>query len=360
MASILLYLIVFTVSARLISTSNSTNNTSRAAFVGLVLLIVFAAGRYHVGTDMTTYNYIFARYSKMSCFSFFRNIESEFLFRVIAKITFAIGGRVLTWASFAALTVIPVYLTLRDDYKELCLATSFFVFCVAYYTTSFNITKQFVAVAIVFWAIHFLFNNQFFPFLVSIVIAAGFHTSALLAISIWFLWDHKKNCAIKGKKRVLILIVISVVVFFSQSVIKYVTSHISYLSSFSSFSELDRRGLNRDFYVSLFECAFIFVLCSQQRKENEVLDFMFSLLLISTIIGFTGFVHPQIKRNAYYFSVPAHVIISGYLPYRFTENSRTISKLLICTYFAVLFVVTAFILGEGDLIPYRFDLFSKW
>lgn len=357
MLSLITYFSVFGISSIMIA-----NKKNKKIFVllGIITLIMFAAGRYHVGTDMQTYTNIFVRYSDMSWQNFFANIDSEFLFGGIAKLTFESGGRVLTWGVFAALIVIPTYLALKNDYKDLYIGVAFFIFCISFYATSFNVTRQFIAVALVFWGIRFVYQNRIISFILTIVVATGFHSSALVAILIWLLWDHKNNQALRGSKRLIFFILIAMAVFGFQEIIIFLSKHISLLSSYSGYAETSLRGQNRDLYVSIFELVFIFLLERKQIKFNDKMSFMFSLMIIATLIGFTGFLHPQVKRNAYYFIMPARLVLWGYLPYRFKTNSRKIAKGLICIYFMALFVFTSYILGDGNLIPYNFNLFSPW
>jgi hypothetical protein len=266
----------------------------------------------------------------------------------------------LTWGTLASLTAIPTYYALKDEYKDICIEIAFFVFCISYYATAFNITRQFVAVSFVFWGIKYVYKNKLIPFLATVLVATGFHTSALIAVLIWFMWDHKQSCAIKGTKRFGVIIAITIAVIYYQEIITFFASSVSIFESYDGYAETSLRGKNRDLYVSILECVITYIIGYQMLQEDEKLDFMFSLLLIATLIGFTGFRHPQVKRIAYYFYMPSRLVLCGYLPYCFAENSILLSKILICSFYVVLFVLTAFILAEGNLVPYHFDLFSAW
>lgn len=360
MTSVIIYISVFAVSSYLVSKSEYKSKLTISALLGLAMLILLAAGRYHVGTDMSTYNHMFTRYKYMSWSSVFSKIDSEVLFIAISKFTFTLGGRVLTWGTLAALTALPVYFALKDQYQEISMGVSYFVFCVSFYVTSFNVTRQFIAVAFVFWGLKYVYNDKFLPFLITIVVASGFHTSALISVALWFMWDHKNHCALKGSKRIMLIVGVAAVAYFYQDVISFFSSNFSTFENYSNYAETSLRGKNRDLIVSIFECIVVYVIGNRKMKEDPVFDFMFCMLLVSTLIGFTGFSHPQVKRSAYYFYLPATLVISSYLPKCVEKKYVFITKALICIYFAFLFILTAYILNQSDLIPYHFDLFSPW
>lgn len=205
----------------------------------------------------------------------------------------------------------------------------------------------------------FVFQNRVIPFLLVVIVATGFHVSAPIAFLVWFLWDHKRNCAVKGRKKIVILIGVAILVFLYQSVIEFFTSNVDVLSSYASYAETSTRGQNRDLYLNLLELA-VLLFFKRFLSEDEKNDFMYSLLIISVMIGFTGFLHPQVKRMAYYFSMPSKLVLLGNLQYGFTKNSRMGARVLICVYVVAYFILTIYILGESNLIPYRFDLFSEW
>ena len=361
MISIGIYLLVFLVVAGCMHHEKDDKNIINLfAVIGLFILVIFAAGRYHVGTDINTYTNIFERYSSYDWSTFFSEVDSEILYAIIAKITYMCGGRVLTWGTFAALITIPTYLALKKQYPDISIGISFFVFGFSYYTTAFNITRQIIAVAIIFWGMQYIYKNKLVSYLLVVLVATGFHQSAIIAIVIWFLWDHKNECVVSGRRRVVTVIITTAFVFCYQNALEFLSSHISFLSTYGGYAETSTRGQNRDLYIHIVELIIVYFLQKHVEKENKFVTMMVNMLTISVLIGFTGFTHPQVKRMAYYFEMPAKLVLAGYLPYAFNGRSRWLAKILICIWFFALFILSSYILGEANLIPYRFDLFSAW
>ena len=359
MGSLITYLSIFFTSTLCLNEGRKKYNAINLwSLIGLSILVVFAAGRYHVGTDCNTYIHMFERYAVLSWPQIFNS--GEVLFCATAKICYMQGGRVLTWAVFAGLTVLPIYLAIYRQYPELYGFAAFFAFLTLYYAFSFNITRQFIAVALIVWGMKFVFENRLIPFLLVIVLASGFHLSAPVAGLMWFLWDHKRNAPIEGQKKIILLLMITIVVFGYQEAISYITGNISIFGGYSSYADTSTSGQNRDLYLHIVELIVFLLLKGKMKVEDERVEVMYSLLIISALIGFTGFTHPQVKRLAYYYAVPAKMILFGYLPNCFTENSKKLAVVLVCIYTTAYFTLTAYILGESNLIPYQFDLFSAW
>lgn len=358
MGSLIIYFYIFFLGTFFLK-YKSKNILNFQNFIGILILIIFAAGRYKVGTDIQTYLNIFERYSNSSWNEIIFEIDKEWLFVIIAKITYSVGGRVLTWGTYAALIVLPTYFTLRKQYPKCDIETSFFAFLCFFYAVSFNVTRQFIAVSIVFWGMRFIYENSFYKFLGIVLLAVGFHSSAIVALSLWFLWDHKKNISIEGNKKYTILFIVLLSVIGYQFVIEQFTRNVEFFLEYSEYAKGNSNGQNRSLYLEIFELILMLILKKYFCYKDKRIDLMYILFTISVLIGVTGFYHPQVKRIAYYFSFPSKIIIFGYLPYAFKENSRWLSKFFLYLYSFTIFIIIAYILKQANLIPYYFNLFSK-
>ena len=354
MESLLIYITVLSIGTIFISSTKK--KWGFAALIGLAIVIIFAAGRDVVGTDFETYVNGFKRNAAMSWSTFFETTHNDILFNLINKITYTQGGRVLTWGVIAALIVIPVYTTLRDEYPNISIGTSMYVFFFLMYTTAFNVSREYIAVAIVFWGIKYVFKDKFIPFAACVFIAGLFHKSAFIAIILWLLWSHKDHKPIKGTKRGFLIVITTIAVYAYQSIISLITSNISYFEDYESYAFDKAGGANRDFFLNLVVLFVILIASKNLKKLDPRLDYMVLLLTIATIIGITGFSHPQVKRIAYYFSLPAELTIFGYLPSTSKIFSKNLVKLLICMYALARFTLVAYYLKQGHLIPYEFSL----
>lgn len=355
MGSLMLYIGVFSVASVLMCPKDK-----RFLFfniLGIAMLIIFAGGRYFVGTDFLTYWRIFHRQSNYTWSKFFEAVNDDYLFHIINKITYGLGGRTWTWSVIAALIVIPIYVTLRKQYPKISLGASVFAFLFLSFAGSFNVSRQYIAVAIIFWSLKYVFENKFFKFALCVIIAALFHKSAVLCIILWIFWSHKENKPVTGDHRVFLIIFSTIAVWLYQPIISLVSSSVSYLESYESYANDKAGGMNRDFFLDVLILILVLIATKyleNMDEEDSRYQYFITLLIVAVLIGTTGFNHPQVKRIAYFFSVPAELVLFGYIPKKVPEQSRSLTFVILCVYILFRFILTAYILGQGHLIPYEF------
>lgn len=356
MVSLCVYLVVFLLSAELLNSYHKNNKIF--VFVGLFIPIIFAAGRMYVGTDFLSYVYIFDTYTETTWSTFLKDpLSKNPLFFIICKISYLVGGRVLTFGVIAAIIIIITYKTLKLQYPDIPMGTSMAVFLFSSFAFSLNVCREYIAVVIVFWSLQYIFNDKLFKFIACIVIAALFHKTVVVSLVMWFLWDHRNHCAINGKKRFIIILATFFAVFHYRQITVFITSHISFLRGYASFINPAIRGTNnRDFYLALLELVVILLFSKNLKAKDYRGDFMITMMCVSVLIGITGFTHPHIKRIAYYFSTPALVVLFGYMPLCVREKQKGLMSGFIVFYMILKFTLAAYILGQGHLIPYTFDL----
>lgn len=364
MSSVLVYISVFTISSLLMSVySKKRRLFDIFSVLGIATLVMFAAGRYYVGTDFVTYCHMFERLSKTSWSDFFSTVKNEYLFSIVTKIAYAKGGHALAYGSLAFFVVLPVYCTLKKQYNDISMTTVMFVFCFSVFIGSFNVSREYIAVAIVFYSLKYVFNNNIIGFIICVVIAALFHKSAIIALILWLIWNHKYDTTVKGFAKFFVLAAAVIFAFYYQEIIELLFGESETFSDYLSYTDTVKAGLNRDFYLSLIETTailFFYKVLAKERYLDERIDFMILLSVIALIIGLTGFSHPQIKRLAYYFSAPANLVLFGYMPKYANKKYSWLLSVVICFYFIAKFILTAYILDQGDLIPYEFDLTSDY
>lgn len=360
MASIVLYLLIFFICARLLS--NYHKNSFFCICIGLLIPIVFAAGRYYVGTDFVSYLYMFDRCAGVPWDLF---LESSYarspLFFSICKVTYVFGGRVLTFGIIAALIVVLTYTTLRKQYPDIALGTSIVVFFFSFFSVSLNVCRQYIAVAIIFYGLRYIFEDKLIKFLFVVLVAVLFHKSAIIAVVMWFLWNHRNHSAVVGKKRCFLFLTVLAAILSYQKIIVVAINNISFLSNFRAYVNLSNNNAsNRDFYLAIFQLVIILAMLTKMKHKDNRIDFMITMMGIALLIGITGFWHPQIKRVAFYFQMPSALVLCGYMPMCVKEREKNLMTALIILYVVLKFILTAYVLGQGNLFPYTFDMTTNF
>lgn len=155
--------------------------------VGLIILpLILVAGlRNGVGTDF--YNYI-GIYNVIANKSFLEVISAK-----------EVGFNLITWICaqikynpqimFFLMSLITISFSIRaiKKYSTKVELSLFLYITTMIYFTPFNIVRQGVAVAILFYALKYIYTNEKVKYFVIILIAISFHSSAVIMFPIYFL-----------------------------------------------------------------------------------------------------------------------------------------------------------------------------
>ncbi|WP_270474900.1 EpsG family protein [Clostridium cochlearium] len=168
-------------------------------FFTFVQLFFISALRYEVGLDFINYIGTFQLVKMRSSISELlglgkiTTVEYGYLFlnRAIGLLT-----NQSQWI-FIVTSFIIIYLVFRTvkDYSSIAWM-SIYLFSVEAYISSFNIMRQYIAVSIVFFSYKYVKKRNFNKFLLSILIASMFHTSALLVLPVYFILNKNLNIKI--------------------------------------------------------------------------------------------------------------------------------------------------------------------
>lgn len=328
-------------------------------YVFLICLImslipaIIAGIRYNVGGDYWNYYRIYNDYSTASInFSSIINIfSSELGFFILVKIINFIGGnyQLLLFASSFIIYWFMIHGIIRINNKNVGLM-SLIYFCTLF-GPSFNIIKQMIAGALIFWGFKYIFEKQFLKYLFIVSIASTFHTSAIFFITLYFL-DVKE---LHGKNIIIILAVLIFVII----VPVYFQSIFNNLTSLNMFSEY------KDSYSSLFIQSgtiktlllrlpiLIPILFNIKKLIKDNQHSIFYLLLLSmeysTLI--LSFSMHWAFRISYYFYVVEIPLASNVMRIS-TKNKKNIWGIFYILYYMFYFYYVFFVSGNDGLFPY--------
>lgn len=361
MKSLVIYLLMIIISTSFLAAGiRNKKNINIYIIMGLLILTIFAGGRYYVGTDYRNYLIRFYRASEMQWGDIFK--EREILFSSLVKITFSLGGRVLTWSTIAFIMSIVICYTLRSCYSNIHMSVSVLVYISAYYVASFNISRQILAAAFVFLSTKYIFENKPIKYFICIAVATSFHNTAIIAIIMWLIWDQKTNSVRINLKSILLIFILMVLILFNDKIILFITKNVDIFSKYETYMLENTRSFNnieaknRDIYLYILEFLIMIIFRKILYKHDNRINFFYILMFISIIISFTGFRSPFIKRSAIYFLLPARIILFGSLPKAFTKRSQFYIEIILIIYLLLLFTMSFYVLGHSDIMPYTFNL----
>jgi len=154
---------------------------SKSVVFSIVFILSLVAGlrAYSVGRDTISYVDIFS-YAEKGQFEYIYGEEGfkyfcSFLTKICENPSFI-------FLVIAILTNLLIVFRLYDFRHQASFTWMVGLYYVLFYFMTLNIIRQFLAVAIVFYASRYLKNNKYLRFLVAIGIATLFHTSSLVGI----------------------------------------------------------------------------------------------------------------------------------------------------------------------------------
>lgn len=316
--------------------------------LGLLPPVLMAAMRYWVGTDSITYLQIFERVKNYDLSEIFTSADSEGGFSLLIKIASYFGGREWFYGLSALCVLLPAAFALKKDYSEYPIGFMWLLFMISTYMNSYNLMRQSIAIAVIFWSARYLIQNDLKRFLLTVFVASLFHFSAIIFAPCYWL---RKSDKFFDSRQILVLVIL-IIALFNLSIFFNLDTDIEAINKYSNYIQENDRANNREFFLNLFFCL-VFVL--NHRKLGKIdkranLYLYFSVVAVA--IGITGFMSPFIKRVAFYFSV-FNIPLSCMLIKSFSGNMRSYVKIFILTYYIGRFIVVSYILGQANLFPYN-------
>lgn len=340
--SVILYFSIFLFTSFLV---NKSKNNKIFFFLSLIFIVLLFGFRY-CGTDIITYEHVITRFATMPIIDIlnFNNLSEGIGFQIISHYFFKIGGFSLVNIIIGLLILCPVYTVLYRNRNNTNIFLFSIIYLIAFFTVSFNIMRQFVAVSFVFLGYDYLMNNQLKKYFLCLAIGFLFHTIAILGIVFWMIniiFENSKNHTKKGYFKVgLSILIILLIMLFS---IRYIG-----ISSYAGYVENAKAGGNRDFIVILFKFLILTIFKNRLSKIDSNINYYFLFCIITLLIGTTGFMSAYIKRLYYYFNI-FECFSFALLP-RIFKQKRLVSNTVI-VFYTCIFILTTLVIPQGHIVP---------
>ena len=300
----LIYIIVIILSLLLARLSEKKNKFLYTLLAVIILSMLAGVRDIGTGTDTRTYTYFFSSIvtGKSSYF------VSEPGFVILSRIVMSIFGDVrYAFTFWAFITNFFMLLTLWKNKGYGSYSFMAFIYICLLYPQSFNITRQLVAVSIVYFSSDFLKHKKYAFFIIGTLIATSIHNSAIIGIAILPIYYYMFNKSALNRVKLFALVSISLPAL--------------YFAIISSFREKIQyyTGLSMDGNTSIFVILYIIMgvwflgvlhqqlVCGNRYNLSEVeyteKQYITVLFLIGALISILGAFYDQMERIALYFIV---------------------------------------------------------
>lgn len=343
-------------------------------FIGLLFPCIMAGLRgITVGTD--TKGYVLNLYNiafKMDSFNSLIKM-SELIYFSSDKLYLLITYISSKWLNsfqimlfiYQCLIIFPIYFSLKNIAKKnQDIVFGMLIFYFTLYNLSLNMVRQSIAISFVMLGFSYLkkeltLKNKFLSFLY-LIIAIGFHDTALFGIIIYLIYLKLNNPKNNEKSKNLFCIIITCITVFSLIFYKPLLIFIAnigiypkalvYINKFSNF--------NIDFLGTIINVLLIImVVLTKDQSKKMNLNYKFGLLLtiLNLLISFIGIFITYTQRLSYYFYF---IIISNYIAPLCSNNLKKgniyLKTVIVFFAFFVYWLIVICINNNNETLPYVF------
>ena len=340
------------------ATNIQSNRISRQCMLNRVmlgtmffLLFCVLAFRVDVGNDYGEYLDIF------NDLHLGNHVSTEFGFNIVVRIvqfffgTGVVSARII-FALFAAPTV-SFMLRGMHDQSDWFVFSVFLFMANGYYFSAMTSVRYYFVLAIAVYAMKYVLQGKWLPFIAWIVFAACFHKSVLLVIPVYFIASRNWK---KWHMLLLVALCVSFLLFedFYRRII--FTFYPFYENSVFDNGETSLINILKSFAILVFCLLYYKSVVEKDRK----IQFWFYLNLGSLVLYTCCSFIPEISRVAYYFNVSNIFLVPAVL-FKIPDKKQKIFFGVVIgaaflAYF-VMFLYKAYNVEVG-LLPYKTWLFE--
>lgn len=363
--SLIFYLTIFVCScifANLVQYTNKYNSCTSQhlkrnvcypifMIVSMLFPIVTAGIRYNVGVDFNSYVDIY--YTTINS-SILENIKTGelgyvFLNRASENIFNSPQG-VFLFSSI--ITICFLYAAIHDHDNKISFSLALFLYYTKFFPFSLNVMRQSIAMSIIFYSYKYIVNRNFKRFLKFVIIAALFHTSAIIVIPFYF---------INGKKikRSLFIKIISVfccsLVVFNIDIILEKMGKFNVISKYSIYSEMvNKSNISISSLLSQIIIIFLVIIFFERLiKKDERIELYFWLYIFGFIFNLAEIKVQYAGRIGMYFNILSIILIPYILSIIKNKVIRNLFKCVIISYGFTLFIFGNYINNVQSIIPFK-------
>lgn len=293
------------------------------AAIGFLLFGVSAA-RIAVGGDYWRYTSIFSLLAQNRDGAVATEIGFNLLVKAVQHV-FGFDGKqyLIIFAIVAFITVLFFMRGLEEHSDDFAISFSMFML-LGYYASSFNSIRNYLAFAVAFYSVKYIFKREFWKFAILILFAASFHMSALIVLLAyplglirWKVWSIVP----------VALGSVSLLAFpnFYRRLIFLVYPHYEN----SIYDVVDISYINIARFAGVLILSIIFY--KKVIKDSEKYRFAFNMNLFAGIIYICCSFMPVVSRIGYYFNIFQLILIPAFIDAIPKKWVRVVLKVLLVT-----------------------------
>ena len=355
--SAVLYFAVFLLSI-VCATAASTKQKSRGLYnpwlIFLILLLSIFAGMRsdHVGVDVA--HYIVRYIEPIQAGRFFEIHDMSVGFKALVWLFYLITDNAhIVLLMIALLTNALIVLRLWDFRKKSSFSLMIAWYYCVYYLVTFNIFRQFIAVAIVFYSTRFLEEKRYRSFIVGVIVATTIHNVSILGfiyLTVYILLSSETH---KERKLRRYLMISSPILILIVAVLLY------RFYDFDHYLNLLNRATNRgtdgiSFPVKIILGIILYRTVKKNMHKTNINEIQLrefgAIYSIGLLIGLLSYISFEAERFTFYFMMYE----MPYVSFRYRRSG----KLQLIRYIYIAFMIYTMYSklsgGGSQIMPYTF------
>ena len=272
-------------------------------------------------------------------------IGFSFLVWIVSSVTHSLPALLFV---IQAATIVPIYLGLLKVRHDIPLWLGMAVYYFMYFNSTLNLMRQWIAIAILLFALHYLFEGRRLTYAGFVAMATLFHASALLGFGILALSVYLSN-GNDPIKRTVIVGLVAILTFFAIPI----ASNLLIAIGFGRYA-----GYLGDVHVLPMQIVLRLPLLAlliyywKNGGESRLVSLFIGMLCFDVVLSQLASANVQSGRIGYYFASVAIL----YVPIVLANAKSGVGKLglaaFLIVYCAAYWLYTYAISGAAETIPY--------
>lgn len=305
--------------------------------------VIVSAVRYRVGTDWYIYDEYFHAINEGT------NAFREPLFNLLNRIIYLFThDSQLLFVAVAVITLSFTFLAIYQQSKYIPFSIILYFLSTIYFN-SLNQMRQAIAMSIFLYASKYIWTKNWKKYMLWVLVAVGFHISALIYVPVYFLYGWKAEI----KKHIVLFGIVIV----SMPVLKVVIISILKLTPYAWY--FDSAYSSNDFLLAGFLISFVLLVFHEyynycgNTNDNMTFHFFVNMQWLCVIsLLCTAFI-PQVSRISSALEIISILAIPRMVLFEKKRNQRIIVYCIMVLMLATKLIYNVYVCGFYDVIPYH-------
>ena len=322
-------------------------NSKKTVWLMVILVSLIAGLRaISVGIDTKTYDTIF-KYAANGNVKSIYGVETSFIYICMGLLNVWNSSHFLLFV-FALVSHGLILFRIWKDREYISFAWSVFAYYILFFAFSLNGLRQFVAVAFVFYATGFLKDGKYIKYIIMVLAACLFHTSAIVGLG-YLLFEIIFTKYFNSNRKMIAFLLVSAAGVFGL----YIVSDL--INAYSNYfnRQAASTGLMMIVKVILLMMAIVLIKPGTDTSERYFCSSHRWFYFVGLLFNSLSYVFMYAGRIGLYY----YIFESIYVGYLLKARSKTIWGVFLKLGYVLLlfytFAITVTSGAQGE-IPYRF------